>query len=92
MAQFIASAWLVTVIVTVYLAAWRGIPVFNAFGWINSWPGFYLSLAVLAIVCGLAFLELTSDRLVLNQLPMTWAALVMLVYAWLSIIYRLRKA
>ena len=75
-AHLIAYAWIATVVVTIALAARRGVPIVNAFGWIDSRPGFYFSAAVLAVVCGLAVLQLASDALLLNQAPMTWAALL----------------
>ena len=66
MPSFIAYAWIATVVVTIALAARRRIPILNAFGWIDSGRGFYFSAAVLAVVCGLAGLQLTSDAQLLE--------------------------
>ena len=92
MPTVIAYAWLATVVVTIALAAGRRVPILNAFGWINSRPGFYCSLTVLAVVCGLAVLQLASDALLLGQAPIVWAALIALLYAWACIAHQLRKA
>ncbi len=92
MPTLIAYAWIATVVVTIALAARRGVPIINAFGWIDSRPGFYFSLIVLAVVCGLAVLQLASDALLLGQAPVTWAALIALLYAWACIGQQLRRS
>jgi len=56
MQLFVAYAWLATVLSTIALAGARGIPILNAFGWIDTRRGLYASLSVLAIACGLAAL------------------------------------
>ena len=61
-AHLIAYDWVATVVVTIALAAHRRVPIVNAFGWIDSSPGLYFSAAVLAVVCGLAVLQLASDQ------------------------------
>ncbi len=90
MPHLIAYAWLATIIVTIAVAAGRDIPILNAFGLINSRPGFCSSLVVLAIVCVLAAMQLYSESLLFGQQPMTWAMLIMLIYAWCCIGYQLR--
>ncbi len=92
MPTLIAYAWLATVVITIVVAAGRRIPILNAFGWIDSRPGFYCSLIVLAVVCGLAMMQLASDTLLLNQAPVTWAALIALLYAWACIGQQLRRS
>jgi len=92
MDMLIAYAWLTTVLVTIALAGCRGIPILNAFGWIDTRRGLYASLIVMATVCGLVALQLAYDAQLLGQSPMVWATLVALVYAWVCISYRLRKA
>ncbi len=90
-AHLIAYAWIATVVVTIALAAGRRIPILNAFGWIDSRPGFYCSLVVLAVVGLLAILQLKTGTLMLNQQPMSWAMLLVLFYAWACIGFALRK-
>ena len=66
MPYVIAYAWLATAIVTIALAARRRIPIINAFGWIDSRPGLNSSLAVVAVVSGLAVLQLASNAQLLG--------------------------
>ena len=87
-----AYAWIATVVFVVYLAAGRGIPILHAFAPIHSRPGFYCSLIVLAVVSGLAVLQLASEALLLGQEPMVWAALLALLYAWVCIGQQFRRA
>ena len=91
-AHLIAFAWIATVLVTIALAARRRIPILNAFGWIDSGPGFYFSLVVLAVVSGLAVLQLALGAPLLNQAPVTWAALIALLYAWVCIARQFRRS
>jgi hypothetical protein len=91
MPTLITYAWIATVVFVVYLAAGRGIPILHAFAPIHSRPGFYFSLAVLAVVSGLAVLQLALEALLLGQTPITWAALIALIYAWVCIGRQLRK-
>ena len=91
LAHLIAYAWLATVVVTIVLAARRGVPIVNAFGSIDSRPGIYCSLAVLAVVGLLAILQLKTGTLMLRQQPMSWAMLLVLFYAWACIGFVLRK-
>jgi len=91
-AHLIAYAWIATVVVGVALAAWKGLPVLHTFAPIHTWPGFYFSLAVLAVMCGLAVLQLASDALLLGQEPIVWAALIALLYAWVCIGRQLRRS
>ena len=92
MPTLIAYAWIATVLVATALAAGRRIPIVNAFGWIDSRPGFYCLLVVLAVVSGLAMLQLASDAPLLNQAPVTWAALIALLYAWACIAQQFRQS
>jgi len=92
MQLFIAYGWIATVLATIALAGCRGMPILHAFGWIDTRRGLYASLSVTAVVCGLAGLGLASDAQLLGQGPMAWAMLIALVYAWVCIGWRLRKA
>ena len=92
LADLIAYAWIATAVITIVLAARRRIPIVNAFSWIDSRPGFYFSAAVLAVVSGLAVLQLASEALLLGQEPMVWAALIALLYAWVCIGQQLRRS
>ena len=92
MPTLIAYAWIATVVVTIALAARRRIPIVNAFGWIDSRPGFYCSLVVLAIASLLASLHFLSDVKPFGQQPITLASLFALIYCWTTIAHQLRKA
>ena len=92
MPQLIAYAWIATVVVTIAVAARRDIPILHAFGPIRTYPGLYLSLALLAIACLFASLQFLSDAKPFGQQPITLASLFALVYCWATIAHRLRKA
>ena len=91
-AHLIAYAWIATFIFAVYLAAGRGIPILHAFAPIRTYPGFYFSLAILAVACLFASLQFLSDVRPFGQQPITLASLFALIYSWTTIAYQLRKA
>ena len=45
------------------------VPILNAFSWIDSWPGLYVSLATLAIACLLTSIQFLTDVTLFSQQP-----------------------
>lgn len=91
MPHLIAYAWILTVVVTVAAAAYRGIPVLSAFGWINTHGGARLARIALALAAFLVVADWIRPKTILGQRPITWAMLEVLVYAWLCIGYNLTR-
>ncbi len=87
----VAYAWIATVVVTIAVAARRGVPILHAFGPIRAYPGLYVSLALLAIASLLVSLQFLSDVQPFGQQPITLATLVALLYSWMTITYQLRN-
>ena len=82
MPTFIAYAWLVSVLVAVAIAGDRNLSVLNVFAPMPGRVGLLVALLFGGMVFGLGVWQLASDSVVLGQLPITWAALVALLYAW----------
>lgn len=83
----ISYSWILAVTVSVVIAGSRDQPVLEAFLPIKSYSGFCCQMVLVAWVCILAVLQLFDCPPILGQQPMTWAALMILVYAWICLAY-----
>lgn len=92
MAIYVAQAWLLTILLAVAAAIYKGLPLIEAFASIPTWPAFYFSIAVFLAMSFLAAVQLATDYKPFGQEPMTLAGAIMLVYAWLTIFHCIRKA
>ncbi len=79
-------------VVTVYLAVGRGIPILQSFAPIHTYPGLYFSLALLAITSLLASIHFLSDLEPFGHQPIIFASFFALIYSWTTIAHELRKA
>ena len=92
LAYLIAYLFVATVLIAIAAAAYKGLPIANVFAPMRTWPGFYFSLATLGLAGVLIALQLAGYLNLLGQRPITWAALLGLIYLGATVAYQLRNA
>lgn len=79
--QLLTYLAILTPLVAVAAAAYRGLPILYVFAPVNTWPALWLGVAAFGVITSLVVFQ-----------AFTWAMLVALIYCWGTIGYQLRQA
>jgi|GEM_PF-6185060 len=89
--KLIAYAWIVSVLISIVVTVDRNQPIAQAFRPIKDFRFFCCQMLMFGVVGLLAAWQFYSDSLLYGQKPMTWAILILLVYAWICLVAYVRR-